>query len=54
MVVNDPDEVFTQAVATGAKVISAVQDKNTDGVLDESSIPSGITGKSGNLYIEKW
>jgi PhnB protein len=27
MVVNDPDEVFTQAVAAGAKVISAVEDK---------------------------
>jgi PhnB protein len=26
-VVNDPDEIFTQAVAAGAKVISAVEDK---------------------------
>jgi PhnB protein len=27
MVVDDPDEVFTQAVAAGAKVVSAVEDK---------------------------
>jgi PhnB protein len=27
MVVDDPDQVFTQAVAAGAKVVSAVEDK---------------------------
>lgn len=27
MVVDDPDEVFTQAVAAGAKVVSTVEDK---------------------------
>ena len=52
MVVDDPDEVFTHAVAAGASVVSAVEDKEYGWRVGRVVDPFGHTGKLGNPYIE--
>jgi PhnB protein len=43
LVVDDPDEVFTHAVAAGASVVSAVEDKEYGWRVGRVVIPLGIT-----------